>query len=429
MARISRPLALGAIAFVFTVQGVSAKELGVPAMPEGVQVLSKGTPLGVRDPGVNLIANYSNRSIPILADENGMPLYTFDKDENDKSNCADQCAQAWPPLLAPSKAKAFGEWNVVARADGGRQWAFKHKPLYRFAKDTVLGNATGEGDSWKTVAFAPNPGIKLPSGIVAEQLEDAGGVVLVNHMGRTLYAYSGKPGEDSTICSKTPCASSWTPVSAPSLATNIGDFTKVRRGDGSDQWAYQGLPLYSFDLDEMAGQINGYAQDKRWEPALVVRFPTPAELGVTLQWTNAAGLNFATSKGRSLYRQYLYYYSVAGHDERKGYPYKPFAGRALGGKACEDDCREMWEPLKASANAKPIGLWSVVARPDGSKQWAYREHALYTYKDDKKPGDLLGVNTWMISINDPELGFQSLFQKLNINAEIMSGIVFTSVYP
>jgi predicted lipoprotein with Yx(FWY)xxD motif len=27
---------------------------------------------------------------------------------------------------------------------------------------------------------------------------------------------------------------------------------------------------------------------------------------------------------------------------------------------------------------------------DGNKQWAYKGHPLYTWKDDKKPGDITG---------------------------------------
>src|SRR5687768_1676623 len=36
----------------------------------------------------------------ILADGAGKTLYVFLKDTDDKSNCADACAETWPPLEA-----------------------------------------------------------------------------------------------------------------------------------------------------------------------------------------------------------------------------------------------------------------------------------------------------------------------------------------
>lgn len=82
---------------------------------------------------------------PVLADAKGMTLYVFDKDEPGKSNCAGECAQNWPPLMAASGAMASGDWTVVDRADGGKQWAYKGKPLYLWVKDMKPGDTTGEG--------------------------------------------------------------------------------------------------------------------------------------------------------------------------------------------------------------------------------------------------------------------------------------------
>ena len=35
-------------------------------------------------------------------------------------------------------------------------------------------------------------------------------------------------------------------------------------------------------------------------------------------------------------------------------------------------CVMNWPPLAASADAKPMGDWTVVTRDDGSTQWAYK---------------------------------------------------------
>ncbi|MGE5477484.1 MAG: hypothetical protein ACM3Q1_12565 [Bacteroidales bacterium] len=82
---------------------------------------------------------------PVLTDERGMSLYTFDKDEAGKSVCVDACAQNWPPLLADKGAKAVGEYSLVTRADGAMQWAYRGKPLYLWAKDAKPGDTSGDG--------------------------------------------------------------------------------------------------------------------------------------------------------------------------------------------------------------------------------------------------------------------------------------------
>jgi predicted lipoprotein with Yx(FWY)xxD motif len=80
-----------------------------------------------------------------LVDDKGLTLYIFDRDAAGKSNCNGQCATNWPPLQAATDAKASGDWTVVTREDGGKQWAYKGKPLYRWSKDTKPGDVTGDG--------------------------------------------------------------------------------------------------------------------------------------------------------------------------------------------------------------------------------------------------------------------------------------------
>ena len=78
---------------------------------------------------------------------NGMALYTFDRDPagEGKSVCVDKCAVLWPPFIADSGAQASGDWTVVTRADGSKQWAYKGKPLYYWVKDQKPGDRTGDG--------------------------------------------------------------------------------------------------------------------------------------------------------------------------------------------------------------------------------------------------------------------------------------------
>lgn len=82
----------------------------------------------------------------VLVDGKGMTLYTFDKDTMPgKSVCNGPCAQNWPPLPVAAGAEASGDWSVVARDDGSKQWAYKGKPLYTWVKDQKPGDTTGNG--------------------------------------------------------------------------------------------------------------------------------------------------------------------------------------------------------------------------------------------------------------------------------------------
>lgn len=83
----------------------------------------------------------------VLVGGDGMTLYTFDKDESGsgKSVCNGKCAENWPPLLAKEGAMAAGDFTVIARDDGRKQWAYKGKPLYFWSKDGKPGDMTGEG--------------------------------------------------------------------------------------------------------------------------------------------------------------------------------------------------------------------------------------------------------------------------------------------
>jgi predicted lipoprotein with Yx(FWY)xxD motif len=84
----------------------------------------------------------------MLVGPNGMTLYTFDKDTADsgKSVCNGPCAANWPPLMAAADAPMMsGDYSVITRDDGAKQWAMKGKPLYYWIKDAKPGDKTGDG--------------------------------------------------------------------------------------------------------------------------------------------------------------------------------------------------------------------------------------------------------------------------------------------
>lgn len=109
-----------------------------------------------------------------LVDAEGMTLYLFTKDTENTSNCYDDCASAWPPLLSEGEG-TVGEGldasllGTTERTDGTLQVTYGGWPLYHWAKDEAPGDTTGQdvGEVWYVVS---------PAGeAVQEGAEDSGG--------------------------------------------------------------------------------------------------------------------------------------------------------------------------------------------------------------------------------------------------------------
>jgi predicted lipoprotein with Yx(FWY)xxD motif len=81
-----------------------------------------------------------------LTDPQGLTLYVFDRDTagSGKSACNGNCATVWPPLMAQPGTSGTGSYTVIKRDDGGSQWAYKGKPLYRFSRDAKPGDRSGD---------------------------------------------------------------------------------------------------------------------------------------------------------------------------------------------------------------------------------------------------------------------------------------------
>jgi predicted lipoprotein with Yx(FWY)xxD motif len=91
----------------------------------------------------------------MLVNTSGMTLYTFDRDTagSGKSACNGPCAALWPPAMAAADAKAEGDYTIVVRDDGTRQWAYKGRPVYTYTGDKKAGETTGDNfkDSWHVI--------------------------------------------------------------------------------------------------------------------------------------------------------------------------------------------------------------------------------------------------------------------------------------
>ena len=95
-----------------------------------------------------------NTSIgPVMTTPRGMTVYTFDRDQNGRSNCYADCARQWPPVTADGYAQEYGRMSVVSRTDGQRQWAYDGRPLYTYAEDSRYGDVNGDnvGSVWHVV--------------------------------------------------------------------------------------------------------------------------------------------------------------------------------------------------------------------------------------------------------------------------------------
>jgi predicted lipoprotein with Yx(FWY)xxD motif len=75
-----------------------------------------------------------------------------------------------------------------------------------------------------------------------------------------------------------------------------------------------------------------------------------------------------------------------------GKPLYTFAKDMPGMSHCDGGCAKAWPPLAAAADAKADGDWTVVARSDGSKMWAYKGAPLYTFAKDTAGQPATGVS-------------------------------------
>ncbi len=364
-------------------------------------------------PGVTLQATRGTRSPAgvvtpgpfAYADPDGKLAYIYDKDSDaGRAACTGPCAANWLPLAAPAAAQPAGAWTVALGEGGQRQWAFKGHPLY-VPREVATGpnvlpyktcvparDASQPAPAEFCVAlFSPSAGLMAPDGVAVRNLANANGVALVDGAGLTLYAFDGDVAGDGQTCLAKPCDRAWTPLVAPALARARGQFSIVKRADGTPQWAFRGRALYTYQGDSAPDDVTGTGVDPRWSVMTLSEFPTPPD--VAIRRVAGFGTIWVDGAGMTLYTQ-----NIGGDApmRRRGpgrIPYAPV-------KTCEADCRQSWRPLLASAEAQATGFWTITMTVDGKRQWAYRGSPLYTYTGDARPGDLKGNYIYNYLIRD-----------------------------
>lgn len=91
----------------------------------------------------------------------------------------------------------------------------------------------------------------------AEPVAKMEGGVLVNASGMTLYTFDKDVAGSGKSACNGPCIALW-PAVAAGVDAMAGDaFSVITRDDGSQQWAYQGKPLYTYATDKKAGDRLG----------------------------------------------------------------------------------------------------------------------------------------------------------------------------
>jgi predicted lipoprotein with Yx(FWY)xxD motif len=74
----------------------------------------------------------------------------------------------------------------------------------------------------------------------------------------------------------------------------------------------------------------------------------------------------------------------------KGMTLYTFDKDGSGVSNCYDGCASSWPPFTAKSGASADGDFTLVARKDGTQQWAFKGKPLYYWAGDANPGDMTG---------------------------------------
>jgi predicted lipoprotein with Yx(FWY)xxD motif len=313
------------------------------------------------------------------------------------------CTDLWPPVLAPEGAEPVGDWTIVARRDGSRQWAYDEQPLYTSVRDQLPGDTFGgtrrgnDGDAPAAREPAGPPPLLPPGFSVATT---SVGRMLATDDSYAVYAFDGDSAT-ATACVGD-CLRRWEPVLAPALARAEGEWRILERAPGVRQWVYRGQPLYRYrhDLDTWS-QLG--SDEPGWHNVFTQTPPSPPA-SFTRQAT-IAGDVLADSRGHTIY---IYHCGDDSADQLScDHPEDTQVYRlAMCGAGDPQRCLEYWPYVTAAEDARSSSrTWRVLsidpttghpaaADSEGAlRVWAYRDRPVYTFARDLRPGDVNGGGT------------------------------------
>ena len=140
-------------------------------------------------------------------------------------------------------------------------------PYAAATQTTAYSAAAVEENSNEQTSQASRIEIELPASGDIKLTIQGGDWILTDASGLSLYTYVQDPKNQSSCSGQ--CAVSWPPVAASDKISAVGDFTAVKRSDGSLQWAYKGQPLYTWAGDRKVGDTSGDGVGGVWNLARI----------------------------------------------------------------------------------------------------------------------------------------------------------------
>ena len=209
----------------------------------------------------------------VFASSEGRTLYS-QTNANGKDACTSKCSSERKILRAASSARGIGEWTVIEDDFGVRQWAFKGKRVYTYGGDHEARQIEGEIEGWVPVFEYVAP---LPPEVSIAATES--GLVFVDKGSqKTLYfqGFAPRPFEMlgfnhpkyrfGTVSCHNACAEEFPPLLAPDGAKPVGEWWIATRLDGKKQWAWRGVPVYTYVKDQPNRHLASYL-GHRWAVA------------------------------------------------------------------------------------------------------------------------------------------------------------------
>ena len=314
------------------------------------------------------------------------------------------CVEHFPPVYAAADAKPVGNFTILNRTDGTKQWAYKEYALYTSHLDSIPGQTNGGmhrpgrdpvSAGARRIPAKPSPQVP-PKFDVAIMVQ---GRILVTDTAYSIYSYDKDTATKSNCYDA--CLLDWEPMLAPDTAIATGEWTLVQRTGGRMQWAFRGKPLYRYLQDTKERSYDG-SDIPGWHNVFVKHAP-PAPPGFHAVDADG-GEVLADPQGKT-----IYFYScnedtpdTLNCDDVNSPQVYRFA---ICGAGDPQRCLKMFPYVIADKNAKATSTaWTVkdidpntghyvAAGTLGSLHiWAYRDRPVYTYAGDHAPGDIFADN-------------------------------------
>ena len=221
----------------------------------------------------------------LLTTDRNDSIYAYEGDTATSTQCTGDCLMTWKPVIAPALARPQGEWSLLERSPGVRQWVYRGKPLYTHPLDQHSWSQQGSDyPGWSNVFTQRAP--DFPSSF--KVVPTISGDVLADSRGMTLYRYiCGDDSQDQLSCDHPDdtqvyrlamcgrgdpdkCLEHWPYVEAGdaemgssrtwsviSIDPRTGRKAAPEEEDAIRVWAYRDRPIYTYGGDQQPGDTHG----------------------------------------------------------------------------------------------------------------------------------------------------------------------------